>query len=198
MQNTMSIIRLYLFRSFIIVAMLCFVGLVQAKTVYINDQLRVGIRPEPNNDSAPLGVVVTGDELELLDNNSGYVMVRTKDGVEGWIKEIYTTTKVPAIVQLKALSQSSGGAGKKIQELTKQIGIIESANEALNKELELAKDEKSKIRMQLFAIKGGQPSTSWVYWLSALILFTVTSFVLGMFWYRNKAMKRLGGLRIYF
>lgn len=198
MQKTMPAIKSFLYQTFVIVMMFSVVGLVQAKTVYINDQLRVGIRPEPNNDSAPLAVVTTGDKLELLDSNSGYIMVRTKDGVEGWIKEIYATTDVPAIVQLKALHQSSGGTGKKIQELTKQIGIIESANHALNEELELAKDEKSKIRMQLLAIKGGQPSAGWVYWLSALIIFAIISFVLGMFWYRNKAMKRLGGLRIYF
>ena len=70
----MFVLKLCLLRTFVIVTMFCVVGLVQAKTVYINDQLRVGIRPEPNNDSAPLVVVMTGDKLELLDSNSGYVM----------------------------------------------------------------------------------------------------------------------------
>lgn len=198
MQKTMPPIKPFLFQTFVMMVMLSVAGLVQAKTVYINDQLRVGIRPEPNNDAAPLVVVATGDKLELLDSDSGYVMVRTREGVEGWIKEIYTTADVPAIVQLQALSQATGGSVKKVKELAKQVGIMQSANEVLSSELEQTKAEKSKIQMQLLAARNGQPSSSWIYWLVSLFIFTVISFILGVFWYRNQAMKRLGGLRIYF
>ncbi len=194
----MFVLKLCLLRTFVIVTMFCVVGLVQAKTVYINDQLRVGIRPEPNNDSAPLVVVMTGDKLELLDSNSGYVMVRTKEGIEGWLKEIYTTTNVPAIVQLQVISQTAGGSDKKIKELTKQVGIMQSANQALSRELEQATDDKTKIQMQLLGLRNSQPSRTWAYWLAGLFIFTAISFMGGVYWYRHQAMKRLGGLRIYF
>lgn len=198
MQKNMPPIKPFFFQTFVMMVMFSVVGLVQANTVYINGHLRVGIRPEPNNDAAPLVVVATGDKLELLDSDSGYVMVRTKEGVEGWIKEMYTTADVPAIVQLKALSQATGGSVKKIRELAKQVSIMQSANEVLNSELEQSKDAKTKIQMQLLAIKSGKPSNSWVYWLSGMFIFVVISFISGMLWYRNQAMKRLGGLRIYF
>jgi len=188
----------YLYQISCIVMMFCVINLAQAKTVYINDQLRVGIRPDPNNDSAPLAVVSTGDKLELLDSDSGYALVKTKDGVEGWVKEIYTTTNVPAIVQLKDLSQSAGGTSKKIQELTKQVGLMESANQVLNENLEKIRAEKNRIEVQLLAARSGQPTGNWVYWLAALFGFAIVSFIFGMFWYRSQAMKRLGGLRIYF
>lgn len=198
MQKTNSPIKSFLIKTFVMLMMFSVVGLVQAKTVYINDQLRVGIRPEPNNNAAPLVVVTTGDKLELLDSASGYAMVRTKEGVEGWIKEIYTTTKTPAIIQLQALNQRTGGSVKKIRELAKQVGMMQSANEVLSSELEHTKAEKSKIQMQLLASRSGQPSGGWIYWLISMFVFTVVSFFLGVFWYRNQAMKRLGGLRIYF
>ncbi len=194
----MQVIKISFSRVLLILASFLVVSLATAKTVYINDQLRVGVRPEPNNDSAPLTVVSTGDKLELLDTDSGYAMVRTKEGIEGWIKEIYTTTDVPAIVQLQALSKVNGGSDNKIKELSKQVSLMETANQVLNSELEQAKSEKSKMQMELLAMKNGQPSGGWIYWLSAILIFAVASFVWGMFWYRNQAMKRLGGLRIYF
>jgi len=188
------------FRRILVLGMLfCVAGLVQAKTIYINDQLRVGLRPLPDNDSAPLTVAVTGDKLEFLESDSGYVKVRTEEGVEGWIKEIYTTTSVPAIVQLKTLSQSAGGTNQKIKELARQIDIIQSANQNLSNELEQAKSEKSKIQMKLLTLQSSQTaSPTWMYWLVGLFVFTAISFVGGVYWYRHQAMKRLGGLRIYF
>lgn len=194
----MPAIKSVLFRALLVFASFCVISLAAAKTVYINDQLRVGIRPEPNNDSAPLTVVTTGDKLELLDTNAGYVMVRTEEGVEGWIKEIYTTTDMPAIVKLKELSETTGGSDKKIRELKEQVGIMQSANKALTDELEQAREEKNKIQIQLMGLKNGQPSGGWMYWLLGMLVFAAISFIFGMFWYRNQAMKRLGGLRIYF
>lgn len=198
MQKTMPPIKSFICQTFVSVMMFSVIGLTQAETVYVNDQLRVGVRPEPNNSAAPLAVVTTGDKMELLDRDSGYVMVRTKEGIEGWIKEIYTTADVPAIVQLQSLSQTAGGSNKKIRELTKQVGIMQSANQALSSELEQAKDANSKIQMQLLGIKNERPSSRWVYWLSGMLIFAIISFILGVYWYRNQAMKRLGGLRIYF
>ena len=185
-------------QAWLITALLLPLSYVEAKTLYVNDQLRVGIRPEPNNDAAPLAVVSTGDKLEQLDTDSGYILVKTSEGVEGWIKDIYTTDQPPAVVQLRALSKSAGGNNAKILELTKQVSLIQSANEVLTNELEEAKSEKNKIQLQLLAQKTGDASGSWMYWLAVMLIFTVASFICGMYWYRNQAMKRLGGLRIYF
>lgn len=172
-----------------------------AEDVYINDQLRVGIRPEPNNESAPLGVVSTGDKLELLDSDSGYVMVRTKDGVEGWIKEIYTTKEAPAVIQLAELSRNSGGVNRKITQLKQQIGVMQNANHALTNQLEQVQTEKEQMQLQLIGLQTERPGNSWVfwvYWCVGILFFTILSFLAGMYWYRHLAMKRLGGLRIYF
>ena len=183
--------------SFIILLMTG-MGTSMAETRYVNDYLRVGLRPSPDNDSTPLAVVKTGEKLEILDKDSGYVLARTPEGVEGWIKEVYTTTEQPAIVRLNALSKSTGGSSQKILELQKQLNLMQSANKVLNTELEETKSEKSKIQMQLLASRGGEPSGLWLYWLVALLVFTIASFISGMYWYRSQAMKRLGGLRIYF
>jgi len=167
-----------------------------ADVVYIHDQLRVGVRPEPDNKAAPLTVVVTGAKLEVLDTTSGYIKVRTEDNIEGWVKEIYTTKDVPAIVQLKELTQNSNGSNTKISALEKKISIIEGANRVLTEELEKSKSEKSMMQMELVSLKGQQPVQGVAYWLLAILIIVITSFLLGMFWYRHQAMKRLGGLKL--
>lgn len=192
---------LQLLRVMVALAVFSLAGPVCAETVYINDQLRVGIRPEPNIDSAPLAVVSTGDKLELMDKTSGYVKVRTAEGVEGWVKDIYTTLQVPAILQLEELTRSSGGTTQKIKELKEQVGAMQNANHALSSELEKIKNEKEQMQIQLIDLKNGRPQSDWLFWLYGVLgvlLFIVLSFFSGMYWFRHLAMKRLGGLRIYF
>jgi len=167
-----------------------------ADVVYIHDQLRVGVRPEPDNKAAPLTVVVTGAKLEVLDTASGYLKVRTAGGVEGWVKDIYTTQDVPAVVQLKELTQNSTGSNTKIATLKKKVSIIEGANRVLTEELENIKSEKSMIQMELVSLKGQRPGQNVFYWVLAILFTVILGFLLGMFWYRYQAMKRLGGLKL--
>ncbi len=190
-----------LLRCLIILTLFNLAGLVSAETVYINDQLRVGIRPEPNNESTPLAVVNSGDKLELLDKASGYMRVRTKGGVEGWIKDIYTTSQIPAIVQLQELTKSSGGTNQKVSELKEQVGIMQNANHALSSELEQIKSEREQLKIQLIGLKSSRPDSGYLFWIysfAAVVVFAALSFLGGIFWFRRQAMKRLGGLRIYF
>ena len=171
---------------------------VWSQTAYINDHLRVGLRPSPDNDVTPIAVVVTGDKLEILDRDDAYVLVRTESGTEGWIKEIYTTREIPAIVQLRSLKKTTGGTSARIQELNKQVLLMENANKALTEELEEARSERNKYYTQVLSMNHGEQGNGWLVWLISILVFTIASFIMGMYWYRNQAMKRLGGLRIYF
>ena len=60
-----------------------------AESVYVSDNLRVGVRPEPDNGYAPVGVVTTGMKLDVLERKEGYLKVRTDTDLVGWIKDIY-------------------------------------------------------------------------------------------------------------
>jgi hypothetical protein len=66
----------------LLLAMLLGPGILCAEVVYINDVLRVGVRPEPNNSVSPINVVMTGMKLEVLDRSEGFIQIRTEQGVE--------------------------------------------------------------------------------------------------------------------
>lgn len=167
-----------------------------AEEIYINDQLRVGVRPEPNNSEAPIAVVTTGDKMEVLDSVTGYLKIRTSQGEEGWIKEIYTTHEIPAIIRLQALSKSTSGEGQKLQTLQKQVSVMEQANTVLNDELETIKEEKRRIQLELMNTRISDVNDSWIYWLLGLIVVAISGFLFGKYWHQQQITKRLGGLRI--
>lgn len=168
-----------------------------AEEVYINDKLRVGVRPEPNNSEAPITVVVTGDKLDVLDNVSGYLKVRTDKGVEGWIKEIYTTRKKPAIIRLTELTESSGGDNARLIVLEQQVATLQEANQGLAGEIETLREDKTKLEEELANSQVVVVSeNNKVYWIAGLIIVALIGFFFGKYRHQQQVMKRFGGLKI--
>lgn len=215
--------------------------------VYINDTLRVGIRPQPNNKSKPLGLVVTGDKLEVLARDGNYVQVRTGNGLEGWVKKNYITTNLPASTRLKQIQERFNKLSKQFAdlknrepadpdqednpELAQENNVLKEQINLLQKQLGKADKQRSNLEKQLaagngdkvlaqqlaelkeqntalaerlaesagFSGSGTTTSTSvlpWFYWLAIIIGATVIAFIAGGLWFRQQAMRRLGGLEI--
>ena len=169
-----------------------------AETVYVSDELRVGIRPEPDIGYSPVGVVVTGMKLDVLDRQAGFVKIKTDDGMIGWIKDIYATDKKPAMLRLQQLQKKHTVVANQLKEISKDLKTLESSNQSLNEQVEELKQERAEWQLlqAKLASSQQQAKSTWYWWFMALVVVLVGSFVGGIQWHRIQAMKRLGGLRV--
>lgn len=173
---------------------------VQARTIYINDNLRVGVRAEPSNLVAPFSVVVTGMRLEVLEQQPDYLKVRTNKGEVGWIKDIYVSDQPPAVMRIEALKTHYQGLKQQMQEQEETIKILETASLALNEQLDSLKKDRSRWQLEKARsdyLQQEAVSGRFWWWISlAGFLLVAAAFTSGMIWHRQQAMKRLGGLRV--
>ena len=186
-------------KLFIILSLLSGVTLnVAAETVYVSDSLRVGVRAEPDNAYAPVGVVKTGMKLEVLDRQQGYLKIKTNDGLTGWIKKIYVIEEAPAVTKLKQMQTQNDELVAQTKELQTTISTLKSTNVSLTGQVEELKEDRS--RLQLLQAKSvssqHEVRTAWYGWLIALVLIAAGSFLGGMQLCRHQTTKRLGGLRL--
>ena len=49
-----------------------------SQSIFVNDNLRVGVRAEPSTQVVPFSVVITGMKLKVLDKIDGYIKIETK------------------------------------------------------------------------------------------------------------------------
>jgi len=172
----------------------------QAETdiAYINDILRVGVRPEPDSRVTPIGVVVTGMKLEVLDRRDNYVQIRTDKGLTGWIKDIYVTQEPPAMIQLKQLKDGQKDANERLVELQQNLQVLQEANNTLNEQVDQLKSERSELQMRVARNTSGQQQNHyfWIWWLIGLCVVAVAAFAGGIAWHRQETSRRLGGLRL--
>ncbi|MEJ2142084.1 MAG: TIGR04211 family SH3 domain-containing protein [Gammaproteobacteria bacterium] len=182
----------------LLILILCNSFTAAAETVYVSDQLRVGVRPEPDNAYAPVGVVKTGMKLEVLDRQQGFRKIKTEDGLTGWIKDIYVVEKPPAIITLQEMQEKQTTLSARVKEMEETISSLEGTNNSLKVQVEELKEERSRLQsLQAKSIANQQQSKStWYWWLLVLLVVLVGAFAGGVQWNRQQSMKRLGGLRI--
>lgn len=167
-----------------------------AEYVYISDNLRVGVRTEPDSSVPPISVVFTGMRLEVHEKSEGYVKITTDKGVMGWIKDIYVTKKAPATIQLNALRVKYDKLKKELLAGSDGVAILEKVNLSLSSKIEEMKAERRAWSTERAKLIASQYKDSTWLWLVEIIVLIGLSFVAGIFWYKTHVMKRLGGLRV--
>lgn len=169
-----------------------------ADTIYISDMLRVGVRPEPDNRSTPVGVVITGMQLEVLERRNDYLRIRTDKGLTGWIKDIYATEEPPAMIRLERLKEARAGILEEREQLRETVKVLEKTNSDLNNQLDELKAERSKLQLRVArnAFNQKENGSYWVLWLVGLGLAVIAAFAGGVLWQRRQTTRRLGGLRL--
>lgn len=171
-----------------------------AKTVYVNDTLRVGLRPEPSPTVAPLGVVTTGMQLELLGEEGDYARVRTARGQTGWVRKMYIVDAPTAGIRLKTIEKKQAALQSRIRELEEANKVLATANHTLNQKVDSLTEERSRwqleqARLQVTAAGEGSPNR-WLWWLLGVLVTAAAGFFSGISWYRHTTARRLGGLRV--
>lgn len=167
-----------------------------AETVYVSDNLRVGVRSAPNNNIAPHGVVITGMRLEILKHAGRYIKIRNDKGVEGWIKDTYVTPDKPAKLLLQALQAEQAKLRAQLSQQRNTIKDATSKAAAMSVEVASLKTANSELQSHLrsaMSDTGRNKTVGYVLYAAWLVMLGVAGFVVGVIWQRKQAMKRLGG-----
>jgi Bacterial SH3 domain len=181
---------------FLLALLIGVLPLATAEAVYVTDNLRIGVRPEPDNNAPPVGVIVSGMKLEVLKRSDDYVKIRNSDGLEGWIKEIHITRDVPVRAQLDKVTLQFQQVNKDLEEKTLQLKNTTEANGQLTDTVATLRQANERLSAQLesVGVVKGQ-SLLWLWIFLGLLVTAGGGFYAGMIWHRNYVMQRLGGLR---
>ena len=110
-------------------------SLSQAETRYVTDVLRLRLRSEKGSDQNILGVVMSGQPVDLIQIEDQWAQVRLPDGKEGWVPSRFLTSRKTSAIVLENLQTQH-------QSLKDQLGGIMDENRHLTK-------ENKRLRLEL-------------------------------------------------
>lgn len=139
-----------------------------AQAAYITDRIRVGLYAEPSTQNRPLKVLLSGEEIKLLEEKGNFIRVEINDGTQGWIGRQYLSEDEPAVRSLlasrKELARLQIELEQTRQELLALQQEVTSGNEdnilkeALAAANLKAKELEEKLAERLKLGTEGQPS----------------------------------------
>ncbi len=192
----------------VIVAVACQIGgaaaAEQAATVYVTDELRLGLYAGEMTTGSPSKTLLSGAKLEVLERSMMSLQVRTEQGDIGWVKSGYTVSAEPARRRIVALAADNArmetalsAAGKaeetargRIEELEVQLA---TANDGI-RDLPTLEEANAALRAQI-AAQG--TSVLW-YWLAvAAIAALAVGWTAGYLWLDRRVRSQFGGVRVY-
>ena len=173
-------------------------------TVFVTDELRLGLFPDETTDGRPSRMLTSGDELRILERALRSVRVRTEAGDEGWVKTGYVVTEPPARRRIQPLEAENQELIQALDALRTRTSSMEQQLTGLTRELEQARQgivelpelqrEVGTLRQALDA-QAHSVHSNWL--IAAAIAAFVAGCAAGYYWLDRRVRKRFGGLRVY-
>jgi SH3 domain protein len=141
---------------------LAFAGAASAEAAWVKDELRLNLRSGPGVQYRIMGVVKTGDAVEIVERSEGWTQIRVASLGTGWIPVGYLQSEPPARVRL---AQSEA----QTSEFRDQLDLVSSEAERLKQENEelAARDEEQRTSIdrlgrENFELRAGARWPEWV------------------------------------
>lgn len=180
----------------------------RAETMYVTDNLRLGLHQAADTSDRAFRVLDSGQALEVVSRNRNYALVELPDGARGYVKAAYLVDEKPAklIVEevrserdalaerLAALEQEFSGSGARIQALEARLAEQAEALETSRAAVAELTEENDAFRSRLAVYRFSLP---WPIVLGAVLVCLVLGFAAGTWWFDYRSRRRHGGFRIY-
>jgi SH3 domain protein len=179
-----------------------------AETVYITDNLRLGLHQAEDTSGRAFRMLESGQVLEVISRNRNYANVRLPDGAQGYVKAAYLVEEKPAKLIVSETAAERDSLAAELEETKRALAAPAATIQGLKDEavgltsqLEIAEaritdllEENASIQGMKERYKGSLP----LNWVAAAIgVCLIGGFFCGLWWVDRRSRKRHGGIRIY-
>jgi SH3 domain protein len=134
-------------------------GTCLAEKVYVTDSFKVTFRSGPRTDHKIIQMLDSGQQLEALRSEGGWMLVRLLSGsgevIEGWVLERYLISRSPWKIQAGALKAENEALKKKLASIEGDWEGLKEAAERLRTELAGSREELEKLQQEYERLKSG-------------------------------------------
>lgn len=190
---------------------------------YVTDQLRLTLYREASASSGSLGLLSSGDRLEVLERKGPYSRVRTEGGKIGWVKNGFLITQPTAVTRLAEAEQRIAELEQELdkyadsratlQRYEQRIAELEQQKAELQQQREQASEQIAELEQRNRELTGDlQRSRSgelgwdelwsllrlyWVLLAAISLLLALIGFLFGKLWIERRIRSRFHGYKVW-
>lgn len=134
-----------------------------AQQAWVRDEVRLNVRTGRGTQYRIVGVVKTGDQVDILDRSDDWTQVRTPDGEAGWIPAGFLQAEPPAVVRVDRLESRVTELSSNLESLRAEAEQLRSENQTLAARDEEQVQQIEKLTAENRDLRAGQ---RWPYLLT--------------------------------
>lgn len=181
---------------------------VVADTVYVTDNLRLGLYEAPDTSGRPFRMLESGQGMEVLTRDRNYANVQMPNGTEGWVKSAYLVSDKPAKLIVAETMAERDALAAELEEMrlafaapAETISNLQSETTDLASKLQASEflvEELEEQNAGFQGLKNQYKGSLPVNWVAAAIgVCLLGGFLFGIWWVDRRSRIRHGGIRIY-
>jgi SH3 domain protein len=132
-------------------------SILSAETVYVIDELKIGLHSSPTIDSPIIKLVSSGSSLYVIERDNDLIHVQETGGTKGWINNKYVVVKKPGKSRINELEENNKTLKQVIDQLKTRTMTTSTNQPEVQKKLEQQlNSERLKagaLQAQLAALK---------------------------------------------
>ena len=163
-----------------------------AERAWIKDELRLNIRTGPGVKYRILGVLETGDSVDVLSRTEGWTEVRAGGGMQGWIPEGYLQAEAPAGIRLERQEAESKDLHARFEKLSTEVVDLREQNQQLSEQESKQRSEIDALTRENLELRAGARGPEWI--TGASILFVGA--ILGIIVHRSASRRPSPRIRL--
>jgi len=173
-------------------ALVMLAGVSHAERAWIKDELRLNIRTGPGVQYRILGVLGTGDSVEVVSRGEGWTQVRAPGGMGGWIPEGYLQAETPARILLERHEAETAELRTRFEKLSAEVVDLRSSNQQLSEQDSEQRAEIDLVTRENLELSAGARGPEWI--TGASILFVGA--ILGIIVHRSASRRPSPRIRL--
>jgi SH3 domain protein len=163
-----------------------------AEPAWVTGEVRLNLRSGPGNQHQILGVLKTGDPLQVLERSEDWAKVRTAGGQEGWVPGGFLQTQPPAPTRPEDLDDEAARLRSVLESTEAETSDLRRKSEELSASDSEQKAEIERLTKENYRLHAGE---RWAEWITGALVLS-TGMALGALLSRISSRRQRQRLRL--
>ncbi len=124
-----------------------------AETAYVTDIIKVAVRSGPGNDQKSIGMLESGQMVEIVKPGDEWTLVRMANGTEGYVMSRYLVSQQPAKFRSDQMQEKNKTLSAQAASLVEENSRLKAENEKLAAASSASQKEITSLRSEFEAFQ---------------------------------------------
>jgi len=103
------------------------------EVMYVTDKLRLSLYKQPDSNSGIMKLLISGDELDILEKTGPYSKVRTTEGMIGWVKNGFLVSSMTSNLLLEQEVKKNKGLQQQLEKFGDTESLVKDYEDSINR-----------------------------------------------------------------